>query len=1166
MSLASPLAPPIPERPGERQTWTGLRGAAGSLALASAATQRPGPLLVVAPDTQSAYRLQTELAFFLEGSAIAVFGFPDWETLAYDSFSPHEDIISERLYALTRLPETRRAVFVVPVSTLMQRLTPRDYLLGSSLLVRVGDRLDVSARRRHLEAAGYRRVETVLEHGEFAVRGSLLDIYPMGSEHPYRIDLFDDEVEQLRVFNPDNQRTIDKVECVELLPAKEFPLDKDAIARFRNRWHETFNVDVRKCPVYQDVSAGIASPGVEYFLPFFFDSLATLFDYLPEDTLVATYGDVESSASRFRAEVRERYENLRYDVERPILPPTALFLEPDEVNHYVKRYPRASVESESLPRAPHRRGFATRQLPDISAEGRAKHPTDALEIFLREIPSVRVLFCAETAGRREVLLELLHGASIRPVDFDGWQAFLESDARLGITTARLESALWLEAEGLVFITETQLFGHRVTQGDRRARLEESPEQVIRNLTELHTGAPVVHIEHGVGRYRGLEILTVDGQQAEFLTIDYAEQTRLYVPVASLHLISRYTGGDEETAPLHKLGSDQWEKAKRKAAEKARDVAAELLNIYARREARPGFHFDPPDVDYYRFASQFEFEATPDQDKAVRDVMDDMASDRAMDRLICGDVGFGKTEVAMRAAFLAAESGKQVAVLVPTTLLAQQHFDTFQDRFAPWPVSFELMSRSRTAKEVESINERIRSGKVDVVIATHKLLFQDLDFKNLGLLIIDEEHRFGVRQKERLKSLRSEVDILTLTATPIPRTLNLALSGLRDMSIIATPPARRLSIKTFVRQHQQGLIKEAILRELRRGGQVYYVHNQVRNIEEVATRVHELVPEATIAIGHGQLPERTLERVMSDFYHRRTQILVCTTIIETGIDVPNANTIIIDRADRFGLAQLHQLRGRVGRSHHQAYAYLITPHPKAMTTDAVKRLEAIEAAGELGIGFTLATHDLEIRGAGELLGDEQTGHIQTVGFSLYMEMLERAVRSIRAGKTPNLDRPLDEGVEVNLRVPALIPDDYLPDIHMRLIMYKRIANAASNEQLEELRAEMHDRFGRPPPQVETLFKVTEIKLVAADLGIDRIDAGPASVRVDFGHETRVDPLHLVKLVQSRPNEYRLEGGTKLRVEHRLPDQEQRFAYVAELLETLTPEQDGGAAAMSAGGGD
>lgn len=1152
MTLASPLAPPVPGRPGERHTWTGLHGAAGALALASAARRRSGATLVVAPDTQSAYRLQTELEFFLQGSDITVLAFPDWETLAYDSFSPHEDIVSDRLYALTQLPETRRAVMVVPVSTLMQRLAPRDYLLGSSLIVTLGDRLDVSARRRQLEAAGYRCVETVMEHGEFAVRGSLLDIYPMGAEHPYRIDLFDDEVEQLRIFNPDNQRTIEKVDCVEVLPAKEFPLDRDAIARFRNRWHETFNVDVRQCPVYQDVSAGIASPGVEYFLPFFFDELATLFDYLPEDTLVATYADVDESASRFRAEVHDRYENLRYDIERPILPPSALFLEPHEVNQHIKRHPRVSVESEALARVPHRRGFAALALPDIAAEARSKRPTEKLERFLQGAPALRVLFCAETPGRHEVLIELLHGANLNPEEFEGWEAFVASDAHLGITTAPLETALWLEAEGLVLVTETQLFGHRITQSDRRARLEESPDQVVRNLTELRAGAPVVHLEHGVGRYRGLEILTVDGEQGEFLTIDYAEDTRLYVPVASLHLISRYTGGDEDTAPLHRLGSDQWEKAKRKAAEKARDVAAELLNIYARREARPGYRFNPPDADYHRFASQFAFEATPDQDKSVQAVIDDMTSERPMDRLICGDVGFGKTEVAMRAAFLAVESGKQVAVLVPTTLLAQQHFDTFQDRFAAWPVRIELLSRFRTAKDVESVSERLQTGKVDIVIATHKLLYQDLDFKNLGLLIIDEEHRFGVRQKERLKSLRSEVDILTLTATPIPRTLNLAMSGLRDMSVIATPPARRLSIKTFVRQHQQGLIKEAILRELRRGGQIYYLHNQVRNIEEVAGRIHELVPEATIAIGHGQMPERTLERVMSDFYHRRTQILVCTTIIETGIDVPNANTIIIDRADRFGLAQLHQLRGRVGRSHHQAYAYLLTPHPKAMTSDAVKRLEAIEAAGELGIGFTLATHDLEIRGAGELLGDEQTGHIQTVGFSLYIEMLERAVSSIRAGKTPNLDKPLDEGVEVNLRVPALIPHDYLPDIHMRLIMYKRIANAASVEELEDLKAEMFDRFGRVPAQVEMLLKVTEIKLAASRLGINRVDAGPKGVRVDFGHETNVDPLHLVKLVQSHPSEFRLEGGTKLRIDRPLVDPPRRFAYVHELLEELAPE--------------
>ncbi|MBF2968792.1 transcription-repair coupling factor, partial [Pseudomonas aeruginosa] len=700
--------------------------------------------------------------------------------------------------------------------------------------------------------------------------------------------------------------------------------------------------------------------------------------------------------------------------------------------------------------------------------------------------------------------------------------------------------------------ESPLFGQRVMQRRRREKTRDGGDAVIKNLTELREGAPVVHIDHGVGRYLGLITLEVDNQQAEFLMLQYAEDAKLYVPVANLHLIARYTGADDALAPLHRLGSETWQKAKRKAAEQVRDVAAELLDIYARRAAREGFAFKDPQADYASFSAGFPFEETPDQQSAIEAVVADMLAPRPMDRLVCGDVGFGKTEVAMRAAFVAVHSGKQVAVLVPTTLLAQQHYNSFRDRFADWPVSVEVMSRFKSAKEVENAARLLAEGKIDILIGTHKLLQEDVKFANLGLVVIDEEHRFGVRQKEQLKALRSEVDILTLTATPIPRTLNMAVSGMRDLSIIATPPARRLSVRTFVMEQQNAVIKEALLRELLRGGQVYYLHNEVKTIEKCARDLAELVPEARIGIGHGQMHERELEQVMSDFYHKRFNVLVASTIIETGIDVPSANTILIERADKFGLAQLHQLRGRVGRSHHQAYAYLLTPPRRQMTPDAEKRLEAIANAQDLGAGFVLATHDLEIRGAGELLGDGQSGQIQAVGFTLYMEMLERAVKAIRKGEQPNLEQPLGGGPEVNLRVPALIPEDYLPDVHARLILYKRIANAPDEEGLRELQVEMIDRFGLLPDPAKNLMRLTLLKLQAEKLGILKVDAGPQGGRIEFAADTQVDPLVLIKLIQGQPNRYKFEGATLFRFQVPMERPEERFNTLEALFERLTPQ--------------
>jgi transcription-repair coupling factor (superfamily II helicase) len=1137
--------PSLPATAG-KQHWGNLPGAALSLAIAEAASNAKRFTLLLTADSQSAERLQEELSFFAPD--LPVLHFPDWETLPYDLFSPHQDIISQRIAALYRLPELKHGVLVVPITTALHRLAPKRFLLGSSLVMQVGQQLDVNQMRGNLEAAGYRCVDTVYEHGEFAVRGALIDLFPMGSSQPYRIDLFDDEIETLRTFDPENQRSIDKVESIKLLPAREFPLEKKAVTDFRGRFRERFDVDFRRCPIYQDLSTGITPAGIEYYLPLFFEETATLFDYLPADTQVFSLPGIEKAAEQFWVDARSRYEDRRVDPERPLLPPADIFLPVEDCFARLKNWPRVVVSQDDIEEGVGRLRFNAKPLPDLAIQAKAGEPLAALRRFIEEYPG-RVLFCAESAGRREVLLELLARLKLKPNEFESWPAFTASKQRLGICIAPLDDGLLLE--DLALVAESPLFGQRVMQRRRREKSRDGGDNVIKNLTELREGAPVVHIDHGVGRYLGLVTMEFDGQAAEFLALMYAEEAKLYVPVASLHLIARYTGSDDALAPLHRLGSEIWQKAKRKAAEQVRDVAAELLDIYARRAAREGYAFADPKADYATFSAGFPFEETPDQQAAIDAVHDDMLAPKPMDRLVCGDVGFGKTEVAMRAAFIAVHGGKQVAVLVPTTLLAQQHYNSFRDRFADWPVKVEVMSRFKSAKEVSEAVQQLAEGKVDIVIGTHKLLQEDVKFSNLGLVIIDEEHRFGVRQKEQLKALRSEVDILTLTATPIPRTLNMAVAGMRDLSIIATPPARRLSVRTFVMEQNNPTIKEALLRELLRGGQVYYLHNDVKTIEKCAADLAELVPEARIGIGHGQMRERELEQVMGDFYHKRFNVLIASTIIETGIDVPSANTIIIERADKFGLAQLHQLRGRVGRSHHQAYAYLLTPPRKQMTDDAQKRLEAISGAQDLGAGFLLATHDLEIRGAGELLGDGQSGQIQAVGFTLYMEMLERAVKSIRKGEQPNLDQPLGGGPEINLRLPALIPEDYLPDVHARLILYKRIANAADEDGLKELQVEMIDRFGLLPDPSKNLIRITLLKLQAEKLGIKKVDAGPQGGRIEFAADTCVDPLTLIKLIQSAPNRYKFEGATMFKIQVPMERPEERFNTLEALFERLTP---------------
>lgn len=1144
MSNFTPLKPPISDK--RRLFWGNLQGASMGLALSSLITQSHAPLVVITPDSITATRLENEIAFFL-GQPDLVTHFPDWETLPYDHFSPHQDIISSRLEALNKIPRLQKGAVIAPITTLLQRVAPRDYLEGNVFLLQQGDSLNIDATRHRLEKAGYRCVNQVREHGEFAVRGSIIDLFPMGSDLPYRIDLFDDEIDSIRTFLPDTQRSLEKLDKIELLPAKEFPLDEAAIERFRQNWRSQFGGNPLNCPIYQDVSEGICPPGIEYYLPLFFDKTSSLFDYFPKNSLMITIENIHAKSQEFWQEIRSRYEQRSHDIQQPILEPHQLYIPTDEIFNGIGHFNHINIQAESVSH-PDAINFSTDKPVTLTVDHKSTQPLNALENFLKT-NSGRILFCAETAGRREILLSLFHSIALHPKQFTNWQDFLSDETVYGMMVAPLDDGLKIKDPNITVIAESQLFGKRVMQRRRRKVTTQDPDAIIKDLTELQVGAPIVHIDHGIGRYLGLQNLTIGQQLTEFLAIEYADQAKLYVPVSSLHLISRYSGADVENAPLHKLGTDQWQKAKRKAAEQVRDVAAELLDIYAQRAAQPGMTYQQPNGQLAAFAAAFPFEETPDQQQAINQVIQDMLSDKPMDRLVCGDVGFGKTEVAMRAAFLAVQNNKQVAVLVPTTLLAQQHFQNFQDRFADWPIRVEVLSRFKTGKEQKTTLTALAEGKVDIAIGTHKLLQEDIQFKNLGLLVIDEEHRFGVRQKEYLKSIRTNVDILTLTATPIPRTLNMAFAGIRDLSIIATPPARRLSVKTFLHENDNSIIQEGITREIMRGGQVYFLHNDVATIEKKGRELEKLVPEARIGIAHGQMRERELEQVMADFYHRRFNVLVSTTIIESGIDVPSANTIIIERADKFGLAQLHQLRGRVGRSHHQAYAYLLVPSKKTLTPDAEKRLDALTAYEDLGIGFTLATHDLEIRGAGELLGEGQSGNMHAVGFTLYMDLLSRAVDALKAGKEPDLNITLPHTTEIDLQIPAFIPENYLGDVHLRLQCYKRIASAKSATELDEIQVEMIDRFGLLPDTAKNLFHLSLLKQKAESKGIIKIEAHNKGGKIEFSEKPDIDPMCIIKLIQTQPKKFKLEGPTRLRFtleDHEIKD---RLNLVENILSHL-----------------
>ena len=1170
--------------------------------------------VVVTKDQNQLNQIETELAF----CGVDAYVFPDWETLTYDELSPHQDIVSERINLLTEMPKS--GILLISIQTLMQRVAPPSWLIGQHFDLSVGDIFDINAQREMLAAAGYRAVDNVFEPGEFAVRGSVIDIFAMGQPFPLRLDLFDNEIETIRFFNPQTQRTLSTETLVDLvsgradadranqhdltveslsllhklpdvskpitefqiLPAKEFPLDEGK-ETFRNNFAAMFpNVSSRRFELHKDVMAGIATSGLEYYQPLFFDledwnKTGHLFTYLPKDALFIIDENIAESQADYWSQIQRRYEERRHDIDKPILEPKLLYLPSNETNEKLKAYSRIILSQNDLQASDNSQTGKVRlptvTPPDLPVSHQKAEPllellnyaeghwgdqeAESEQVIDKPVPRP-ILIVAETAGRREILLELFRG-KINVKTFEGLQQFLHSELyqnngnmeggkpTVGSTIAPIERGAVI-ANHLSIISETQLFGRQVLQTRRRRQSDVSEEFLIKSVTELTEGSPVVHIDQGIGRYHGLITLDIGEGEQEFIHLKYADDASIYVPVANLQLISRYSGGDPALAPLHKIGSGKWDKAKQKALEQIHDVAAELLNMQARRQAKEGIHFKVETAQYELFASQFAFEETPDQANAIDAVMHDMKQNKPMDRLICGDVGFGKTEVAMRAAFIAVNSGYQVAVLVPTTLLAGQHEDNFKDRFADWPIRVETLSRFGGKKYQDQVLEDLAAGKVDIVIGTHKLLQKDVKFANLGLMIVDEEHRFGVRHKERIKAIQSDVDSLSMTATPIPRTLNMALTGMRDMSIIATPPARRLAIKTFVMQKTNQLMKEAILRELLRGGQVYLLHNDVASIERMAENIRELVPEARVGVAHGQMNERGLEQVMQQFYHKKFNVLVCTTIIETGIDVPNANTIIIERADKFGLAQLHQLRGRVGRSHHQAYCYLLVPSIKGLKGDAKKRLHAIERANTLGAGFMLASEDLEIRGAGEILGKQQSGNMQAIGFSLYMDMLERATKAIKAGKEPDLNTPLSLTSDINLHCSALIPEDYVNDVPQRLLFYKRISNAEDKATLTDIRTEMIDRFGTLPDQTKQLFAIHQLRVQAEPLAIYKIDATSSSVVLEFAPDTPVEALAIIQLIQSDGNRYRMNGASGIRYTNpdKLETPQQRVDVVRELL--------------------
>lgn len=1127
-------------------------GASGAdslwLSLAALQTHEDRKLLVLIADNASqCLRLKDEISYF--APELNIVYFPDWETLPYDLVSPHQDLVSERLeilYKLANPDEARSQIDVVLLTgtTVAQTIAPPTYLSGRVFFFKKGEEINAATLRERLVSAGYQNVSQVVAPGEFSVRGSLIDIFPMGAKTPFRLDLFDTEIDSIRSFDPDSQRSLETVDEVRVLPGREFPTDAQALVDFRAKWREFFTGDPSKAILYKDLSQGIINAGIEYYLPLFFEEKATFFSYLNEErTLIGMLGDVETALNRFIEETQGRYKFLKADPERPVLPVEMLYETSEGFFTELKRFVRFQGKTEDSP-------ISTRVLVDRKAD----RPLENLERLIDEEKTRkhRVLIMAPSVGRRETISQLFDRNGLKVPYSDSFSEFVSDTEPVMLTVGPLYQGL--STEGITLLTETELYATAPRRTLRRQAHTTNVDMMIRDLAELKIGDPVVHITHGIGRYAGLQTIDTANGKEEFLRLDYANDAKLFVPVAQLQLISRYSGSDAEHAPLHHLGKNDWEKAKKKAAEKVRDTAAELLNLYAMREKSQGHAFRFSRADYEAFAESFPFEETADQQAAIEAVLDDMKADKPMDRLVCGDVGFGKTEVALRAAFAAVMGGKQVAILCPTTLLAEQHAHTFKDRFSAWPVRVAELSRFRSAKQSTQVLEGLENGTIDIVVGTHKLLSEKVNFARLGLVVIDEEHRFGVRQKEVLKKLRAEVDVLTLTATPIPRTLAMSLEGIRSFSVIATAPEKRLAIKTIVRKETPEVIREAVMRELKRGGQVYFLHNDVSTIENRREQLSQLIPEARIVVGHGQMNERELESVMRDFYQQRYNVLLCTTIIETGIDVPTANTIIMHRADKFGLAQLHQLRGRVGRSHHQAYAYLLTPGKDAMTQNAQKRLEAIQNLQDLGSGFYLSMHDLEIRGAGEVLGEHQSGEIAAVGYDLYNQMLRRAVKSMRNNESFDLDAPFQAMAEINLHAPALLPSDYVEDVHQRLSFYKELASCESFNAIETVREALGDRYGKLPTEANTLIETHRLRLYCQHLGIERIEATESVIIVTFIAKPHFEPMRLIELMQKSRN-MRMMGATKLKIETSTPTIESRLAYLRGFVKALDHTRNG-----------